>query len=146
MASKGLPEDSCYCLKIEPETAEGEAISLEKFLGPRYDRSARTLLFDYTDNRKKYNIPNEATLGYAYAFSDPPYGLRCESNEKIIGLFNELNELLFNNFRDKLYIYSWSRDWSRYFDAGKEWWGTDLWTVHVPDKKYIVGIGASSTD
>lgn len=37
-------------------------------------------------------------------------------------------------------------DWSNYFDAGKEWWGTFYWTVFNKKNNTIMVLGASETD
>ena len=40
----------------------------------------------------------------------------------------------------------WGTDWSNYFDAGKEGWGTFFWTIRRPGSDFITVIGASTTD
>lgn len=35
---------------------------------------------------------------------------------------------------------------SNYFDVGKEWWGTGMWSVYNPKNRIIVVIGESVTD
>jgi len=85
---------------------------------------------------------------YEGAFTDPPYGL-SEKNKDVVGaLFSEINRHLFGGFHDELEIYSWSSDWSSYFDAGNEWWGAFLWTVRNRQtaRRQIIVIAASTTD
>lgn len=59
--------------------------------------------------------------------------------------FEEFNEILLPNKED-IEIYKWSDDFSDYFDAGKEWWGTGLWTAFDLKTNTVVVIGASLTD
>ena len=47
---------------------------------------------------------------------------------------------------EKLIAYSWSTDWSDYFDDGHEWWGASCWSVYDPDRDRIAVISASNTD
>lgn len=97
---------------------------------------------DYFDNRQKVNrafsIPNPTP--YWYAFFEPPYGTRYLKQD-----FIDFNRILFPNV-DKCEVFRWNDDFSDYFDAGKEWWGTGLWTIFDCSAKTIVVIGASLTD
>jgi hypothetical protein len=73
-------------------------------------------------------------------FSSPPYGghgleaLLDDVVRGVLGAPDETTE-----------IWSWATDWSAYFEAGREWWGTALWTVERGDGT-IVAVLASSTD
>ena len=85
-------------------------------------------------------IPKE--ISYWYAFSDPPYG-----NDYNLDDFHKINNILFPaQFRNDLEIYRWNDDFSNYFDAGKEWWGTGLWSIYDKWMHRFVIIGASTTD
>lgn len=97
---------------------------------------------DYYDSRPKANrcfsIP--APLPYWFAFLEPPQGTPYLKSD-----FIEFNNVLFPDRKD-VRVYRWNDDFSDYFDAGKEWWGTGLWTVSDVKNKVIVVIGASLTD
>lgn len=110
----------------------GELISFEKFVG-----------FDFQN--QPVNIKDYQGCALAYALLEPPYGIRVEIDAKygtseyhIIKTkkYTSLYKMFLNNFvmlseysKEDFIIYSWSDDWSNYFDAGKEWWGTFYWTV-----------------
>lgn len=84
----------------------------------------------------------ENMRNYFRAFSDPPYGTPYTEHD-----FRRLNLMLFPEFSRKgLDIYSWNDDFSDYFDDGKEWWGTALWSVFDELQSRFVIIGASLTD
>ncbi len=120
---------------------------------------------------KAYNIKSKkliqkASNGLSYALLEVPYGLRY--NEFIRQKARKLGEIkkskkinliqtkFFNHFLEEigleitdetqLIIYEWSNDWSYYFDAGKEWWGTFFWTILKKEKREIIVICASTTD
>lgn len=81
-------------------------------------------------------------MNYWLAFSQPPYGVPYTKED-----FRKLNSLLFPEYcRNDLIIYSWNDDFSNYFDDGKEWWGTALWSIYDKNMQRFVVIGASLTD
>ncbi|MDO4492182.1 MAG: hypothetical protein Q4B85_14065, partial [Lachnospiraceae bacterium] len=57
--------------------------------------------------------------------------------------YNRFNSILFPN---DIEVFRWNDDFSDYFDAGKEWWGTGLWSAYDEITKEITVIGASLTD
>lgn len=81
---------------------------------------------------------------YTYAFTDPPYGIRCSDDEDKHALCSQTIARLFGDISD-FTIRKWSTDWSNYFDAGNEWWGAFLWTLVSADGRGW-WVGASSTD
>lgn len=85
-----------------------------------------------------FNIPD--VIPYWYAFLEPPYG-----NPYLTRDFIEFNDLLFPNKGDSE-VYRWNDGFSSYFDDGKEWWGTGLWSIYDKITGIIVIIGASATD
>lgn len=127
----------------QPEKATGTRIDLKRFLGG-FSSEQQIVL-------KSGVIPDGTTdvefgkIGYAGAFFSPPYGtgLTLEEASKA---FAKINELAFDGLQETLEIFEWSNDWSTYFDAGHEWWGSSLWTVRHPTKNMIVAIAASTTD
>lgn len=92
---------------------------------------------DFCGN-KSHTAPSP--LPYWYAFLCPPQGTPYSKED-----FEEFNEILLPNKED-VEVYKWSDDFSDYFDAGKEWWGTGLWTAFDLKTNTVVVIGASLTD
>jgi hypothetical protein len=86
-----------------------------------------------------------AVDGYKTAFFHPPHGLHIHKNE-LADLFGHINEHVLGTQPQQAEIFSWSTNWSNYFDAGHEWWGTFYWTIRQTDAQRIVVIGASATD
>lgn len=81
-------------------------------------------------------------MSYWSAFSKPPYDIPYDKDD-----FRKINYSLFPiTFRNDLEIYTWNDDFSNYFDDGKEWWGTALWSVYDKYMNRFVIIGASLTD
>lgn len=80
---------------------------------------------------------------YTYAFTDPPYPLRCEKSE-LQTICKETMGRLFGDLSD-FTIHKWSTNWSNYFEDGREWWGAFLWTLVSSDSRGW-WVGASATD
>ena len=97
---------------------------------------------DYYDNRRKKNrsFSQPEPMPYWYAFLEPPHG-----NSYLKKDFIEFNTLLFPN-KNCCEVYRWNDEFSNYFDEGKEWWGTGLWSVYDCITELMVVIGASLTD
>ena len=84
----------------------------------------------------------EGRMNYWYAFSSQPNGVTYDKKD-----FKRVNDKLFpKSNRDELEVFSWNNDFSDYFDDGKEWWGTGLWSIYDPALNRFVIIGASLTD
>lgn len=105
----------------------GEPVSFTTFWGT--DDVSRELMID----------------GYKTAFFFPPYRLHC-SNAEAEELFDKINAIVLGSSPAACEIFSWSTDWSNYFDAGKEWWGAFYWTARPAGSDRLYVIGASSTD
>ena len=91
-------------------------------------------------NTKVRTTPDYMT--YWWAFMEPPYGVPYSKKD-----FHKINNILFPvQFRNELDILSWNDDFSNYFDEGKEWWGTAMWSVYDKWMRRFVIIGASLTD
>lgn len=97
---------------------------------------------DYYTTKSKinrgYNIPD--IIPYWFAFLEPPYG-----NSYVTRDFVEYNDVLFPNKQD-VEVFRWNDEFSNYFDDGKEWWGTGLWSAYDRAAGIIIIIGASATD
>ena len=78
---------------------------------------------------------------YWNAFLEPPCGCHYGPED-----FLSFNAVLFPGGPEKLIAYSWSTDWSDYFDDGHEWWGASCWSVYDPDLDRVAVITASATD
>lgn len=80
-------------------------------------------------------------MNYWYAFFDPPYPIPYAVED-----FRKINHMLFPVSQSDLEVYIWNDDFSDYFDDGKEWWGTAMWSVYDRSMGRFVIIGASLTD
>ncbi|MGY3777088.1 hypothetical protein [Isobaculum melis] len=96
---------------------------------------------DPTNFFKEYqHADDEFEESYYYSVTKPPRNYLNGKKD-----FKKLNQLIFPNQKD-LIIYRWNDDWSDYFDAGKEWWGTFFWTIYDPSTNRMTVIGGSITD
>lgn len=80
-------------------------------------------------------------LNYRKAFLYPPH-----TNGYTDADFAYVNASLFPNGTDGLEVYTWTTDWSDYFDDGREWWGTLCLTVYDKSLDRFAVILASATD
>lgn len=148
----------------------GRAIFKRVLLGDWYDAESKELVRrgDWTtaDGRKLHNprlsslvdlrivsgscvVPAVGTGGQlAYAFSRPPYSLDAKPAE-VQELFDAIVGFLlprgpYHEIRD------WSGpalvDVSDYFEAGAEWWGVHLYTIHTPELRRLSVVAGSTTD
>lgn len=85
---------------------------------------------------------------FAYAFSQPPYGLQATPGE-IQALFSKVCDVILPPWLDSE-ILDWGSpaltDVSDYFLAGAEWWGAFLFTVRIPAHQSMTVILGSATD
>lgn len=127
-----LGED--YKITLEKEKMEAHQSNMEELLQFPED--------DYYNNRLKKNraFSKPDPIPYWFAFLEPPHG-----NSYLKKDFIEFNEALFPN-ENHCEVYRWNDEFSNYFDAGKEWWGTGIWSVYDSIERTIVIIGASLTD
>lgn len=93
---------------------------------------------DDFEKARSYTVTPQ--IPYWYAFLSPPQRTPYKASD-----FIEFNKTLFSDTSD-IEVYRWNDDFSDYFDAGKEWWGTGLWTVFDKTSDTMVVIGASLTD
>lgn len=126
------PYDICF--DLEADKMKAVASSIDELLElpaddifPKKGRADRS-----------YSV--DAPIPYRYAFLEPPHGTPYRQSD-----FLEFNAALFPN-RDGIEVFRWNDDFSDYFDAGKEWWGTGLWSAFDPNLGRFVVIGASMTD
>lgn len=118
-----------YSIDIRPDEMTAAEISMDVFL---------ELPPEDFEKAGSYTVP--AKIPYWYAFLSPPHGTPYKASD-----FIEFNKVLLPD-AENAEIYRWSDDFSDYFDAGKEWWGTGLWSVFDKTSDTVVVIGASLTD
>ena len=80
-------------------------------------------------------------IPYWYAFWEPPHTSGYGPDE-----FRKVNSVLFPEGTDELEVYEWTTDWSNYFEAGHEWWGTACWSVYDKRMNRYAVIMADATD
>ena len=89
--------------------------------------------------------PNDENCGttvpYWYAVMEPVHGRRNKPED-----FKKVNEVLFPNGTEALDIYEWTTDWSDFFDAGHEWYGSCCWSVYDKTRSRYVVMLVSATD
>ena len=89
--------------------------------------------------------PNDENFGttvpYWHALMEPVYGRRNRPED-----FKTVNEVLFPNGTEDLDIYEWTTDWSDFFDAGHEWYGSCCWSVYDKTRSRYVVMLVSATD
>lgn len=115
-------------------------VNENKMYGVKYNRED---FFNDADSSWENGLREKTSnMTYWQAFSEPPYGIPYSKED-----FRKINHLLFPiQFRNDLEIYCWNDDFSNYFDDGKEWWGTALWSIYDEWMNRFVIIGASLTD
>ncbi len=139
----------------------GESVTPHQFLGRSFQTGYKPLppgqtsgalwpiLLDMREELSRLNRlvqpPSTFAKGYAYAFSNPPYGLGGDGDIRL-QLFRGLNYAVLNDFAPDVALHSWTTDWCDYFQPGNEWWGSFLWTAYNPDENFVVVITASATD
>lgn len=150
-----------FSIQIDPDIElSGQHISFEAFLGPGFDiRENQLKLFSY--NPQARILYHSVTEGFVKALLDPPHSIGQSGDpadpKYLHQLTQDLSQMLRDYLREILHlenlnetshlvIYQWSDDWSNYFDAGQEWWGTFFWTVYDTQRQTVAVIGASTTD
>ena len=129
---------------------------IEIFFRVRWDETKLTgepvpfSIFWGTDDVEPKSVGHNAWAipdidGYKTTFFHPPYHLHVSAHEGA-ELFADINGYIFGDDPERAEIFSWSTDWSNYFEAGHEWWGAFFWTVRPAGSQRFVVIGASSTD
>jgi hypothetical protein len=119
---------------IDETRLSGRPITRQGFFGPMFDSESHLPIL-------KNGLFEHEMRGFAYAFSQPPYNL--EDAER---LFSEFEQLVFDGFSGETEFWEWDTDGLRYFDAGREWWGTFFWTVRPGGGERIVVVLGSTTD
>lgn len=137
-------------ISIDIDKANAKKISQDELLffpdKPWKETSHGTTIY-HVDFELTGNIP------YWYAFVEPPYGTGpVVRNGKMVRKeygredFEIINRALFPGGTHELEIYEWSTDWSNYFDAGQEWWGTICYSIYDKMMNRYTVLMASETD
>lgn len=134
--SAKYPIEMFYRVRWDESKLTGEPMSFQTFWGT--DDVAPKPLGD-----RAWSIPN--VDGYKTAFFHPPYSLRGSAAE-MVDLFAGINKYVLGADPERAEIFSWSTNWSNYFEAGHEWWGAFYWTICTADTHLLAVVGASSTD
>ena len=133
-------------------------------LGAAFDvNSAELRLFSFGADYKSRSSNDYE--GLPRALLDPPYGVRVPGARewpktlaeepayhlaygKVLRAYVEevLGVSLFERDPAPPVCLRWSTDWTNYFDAGREWWGTFCWTLLRPADRVVIVLMASSTD
>ena len=135
-ASKAHPVETFFKVRWDPAKPKGKWIPFREFWGTDDVTPKRV-------GKGAWSIP--AIDGYKPAFFHPPYGLQGSAKETA-ALFTDLNRSVLGADPTLAEVFSWSTDWSNYFDDGHEWWGAYYWTIRPADAPRIVVIAASATD
>jgi hypothetical protein len=122
-------------LTIDESRLAGERVDVEQFFGDGFDVVTGELTA--TGNQ----LMNVERKGFAYAFCTAPHGVRNADR-----LLRTTIEEALDRIPPDVAIWQWNDDWSNYFDAGKEWWGTFCWTIEIPRQDRIIFAVASTTD
>ncbi len=136
-------------ITVDESKAAAVEVTAEELLShPEKSREDR---FGTTFVRRDF--PRGGKIPYWYAFLEPPHGTGPVLEDgklvrKAYGPedFELVNRALFPEGTDMLEVYDWTTDWSNYFDAGREWWGTMCYSIYDQKMERYSVIVASSTD
>lgn len=85
---------------------------------------------------------------FAYAFSNPPYGLKGRGSE-VQAVFEEIRDFILPPMH-RSEITDWCSpqlpEVSDYFAAGMNWWGVFLFSIYIPATHRLTIIAGSTTD
>lgn len=136
----GEVQDEPFPWNLDIGKAQAHQIDPVPFL--RIPEIVRT---DYYGNRF-YDCPwpdpdKGDQISYWYAFWETPHTSGYGPDD-----LRKVNSGLFPEGTDELEIYEWTTDWSNYFEAGHEWWGTACWSIYDRRMNRYAVIMAAATD
>jgi hypothetical protein len=134
---RGVLKKGDAARRFDPAGLSGKRIDVGEFFGPGLSNGSPVSAIDWS---RPYSAD---TLDFTYALCNPPYSLRIRDVE-LDTLFAAVVGHVLNEPDESTEIWSWETEWSPYFDDGRDWWGTGLWTLDVGDA--IVAVLASATD
>ena len=132
--------DDFFPWSLDFGKAQAHPISSEEFLFvPTIVRKIKggSVIYDRPDP----DVDAGEQIPYWYAFLEPPQWFDCTPDD-----FRRVNDALFPQGTAELEILEWTTDWSNYFDAGREWWGTACWSVYDRRLDRFAVLFASATD
>jgi len=132
--------DDFFPWSLDFRKAEAHRIDPEEFLYvPTITRKIKggSTIYDRCDP----DVDAGEQIPYWYAFLEPPQYFDATPED-----FARLNDALFPNGAESLEVYEWTTDWSNYFDAGHEWWGTACWSAYDRSLDRFAVLFASATD
>ena len=132
--------DGFFPWSLDFGKAEAHPIDSDEFLFvPTIVRKIKggSVVYD----RRDPDVDAGEQIPYWYAFLEPPQWFDVTPAD-----FRRVNDALFPEGTDALEVYEWTTDWSNYFDAGHEWWGTACWSVYDKHLDRFVVLLASATD
>ncbi|MBR0406029.1 MAG: hypothetical protein IJI68_12655 [Eggerthellaceae bacterium] len=133
-------KDDFFPWSLDFGKAQAHRIDPEEFLFvPTVVRKIKggSVIYDRTDP----DIDAGEQIPYWYAFLEPPQWSDHTPDD-----FRHVNGVLFPEGADALEVFEWTTDWSNYFDAGHEWWGTACWSIYDKCLDRFVVLLASATD
>ena len=114
----------------------------KKLLGREWSYDVNRARGTRTDSAAQFSSRYPETgLNYRKAFLYPPHENGYSGKD-----FVRVNAALFPKGTEALETFSWSTDWSDYFDDGHEWWGALCLTVYDRQMDRFAVILASETD
>ncbi len=148
-------------IKISPKDFLGSCFDIEMnkpIIRGRLDNSTNNSYFYYDQEEIPLNAITKNKAGdyinsfhpekdnFIRSLMEPPYSLQM--GKEIIKYGDYAIDFIDYFFGDikKMKIYTWDSNCSMVFDCGNEWWGSFLWTIYNPIKKWYIGILASATD
>lgn len=148
-AARSLCEEYPW-VTVDAEKATGKEIPSERLFALP-DKPWRTTAHDTT---LYHAVGTEGgRIPYWYAFLEPPHKTGPVIRNGVLLRdtygredFETVNRALFPMGTDALEVCEWSTDWSNYFDAGREWWGTLCLSVFDRKLNRYAVIMASSAD
>ena len=133
-------DDGFFPWSLDFGKAQAHPISPEEFLfAPIVVRKIKggSVIYD----RPNPDVDAGEQIPYWYAFLEPPQWFGCAPDD-----FRRVNNALFPEGTGELEVFEWTTDWSNYFDAGREWWGTACWSVYDRRLDRFAVLFASATD
>lgn len=132
--NKRFSNDDSILFFIDNENMLVQKISIDEFLELPPDN------YNVKKSKSDRSFSIKPPIPYWFAFLEPPSTTPYTTDD-----FVKFNNILFPNKED-LEVYRWNDDFSNYFDEGKEWWGTGLWSVYDKSDDLLIIIGASLSD
>lgn len=132
--AQGKPHESFFRIAWHHHNLRGEPITWQAFVGSEDALPKRMS----TDTWQRPEID-----GFKTAFINPPHGRNGEQAEQREQLYQRFVQDLIGAPED-VDVLQWNTDACNYFDAGREWWGSFLWTLHNRTRAEIAVIAMAA--